>query len=310
MRFEVLLLLAMPAAGKSEIRRYLSHLDRAGLATLGLGAPVQLDDYPYVHLMHLISSELRALGRDPIFFATDRSRFSDPEDWGTLIHLLNQDYRAVTGESGPKTGILERIDRARRAAGVGPAFVELPASIVARIERAVEGSVPRLRPTAHGTTVLIEFARGGPPGAELPLPAPIGYGHSLRLLDPSILARAAILYVWVTPEESNRRNRERARPGADGESSILHHDVPEVVMHEDYGCDDLFWLAQQSDRPGTVAVEAGGERYHLPLAVFDNRTDTTSFLRSDPREWPKDAVGRIHRRLAEALGAAATAVSG
>ena len=76
----------------------------------------------------------------------------------------------------------------------------------------------------------------------MPIEPPHGYPYSLGQLSPEILDRASILYVWVTPEESRRRNNERARPGRDGDASILHHGVPEAVMLGDYGTDDLPWL--------------------------------------------------------------------
>jgi len=45
--FDTLLLLALPASGKSEVRTYLTARDPA---RFHMGPTVQLDDYPYVHL--------------------------------------------------------------------------------------------------------------------------------------------------------------------------------------------------------------------------------------------------------------------
>src|SRR5262249_51797962 len=67
---DVLLLFALPAAGKSEVRRYLASLNpQQRRDELHLGPTVQLDDYPYVHMMRRVSQELRKRGADGIFFA-------------------------------------------------------------------------------------------------------------------------------------------------------------------------------------------------------------------------------------------------
>ena len=116
-----------------------------------------------------------------------------------------------------------------------------------------------------------------------------------------------MLYVWVDPSESRRKNIERGRP--DGQGSILHHSVPREVMLGQYGCDDMAWLMAQSDRPGTIRVErvvAAGDRYetkvyHLPVARFDNRGDLTTFVREDQKLWKAEDVNAIHSGLKSAL---------
>jgi hypothetical protein len=145
--------------------------------------------------------------------------------------------------------------------------------------------------------VVVEFARGGPEGAVPPLPDPLGYRASLARLPRSLLERAAALYVRVTPEQSRVRNRERARPGPEGDASILHHGVPEAVLRADYGMDDFAWLLQHGRRPGTIEVETPAGSLDLPAAVFDNRDDLTSFLRADPGRWDPADLERLHRRL-------------
>jgi hypothetical protein len=52
-----------------------------------------------------------------------------------------------------------------------------------------------------------------------------------------------------------------------------------------------------------VRVDAGGTEYHLPVAVFDNREDKTSFLRADPPTWPVESVALLHAELQEAFHA-------
>lgn len=303
---DIILLLALPASGKSEVRRYLAALDPAtALADMHLGATVQLDDYPYVHLMRRISQELATLGADPVFFDDDQSPWNDPFDWLTLIHLVNEDFaRLATGQTpDPSPGaLLDRLDRARLRAGTSAPFAHLPAATRSALELGIADDSAHLAaglPTSRppGTTVVIEFARGGPDGASMPLPHPLGYLGSLGALAPEILSRASILYVWVEPEESRRRNRDRALPGPEGDASILHHGVPESVMFGDYGTDDMAWLESRARSTGTVPV---GD-FDLPFARFDNRSDLTSFLRSDPAAWDTRDVARIHGALADAF---------
>src|SRR6185295_16012024 len=86
---DVLLLLALPASGKSEIRRYLAHqTPERSRADFHLGDTVQLDDYPYVHMMRRVSQELRKRGADGIFFDSDDLPMKEPLDWGVLIQLV------------------------------------------------------------------------------------------------------------------------------------------------------------------------------------------------------------------------------
>ena len=312
---DTLLLLALPASGKSEIRRYLEHLEPSVVRDdMHLGPTVQLDDYPYVHLMRRISHELGEMGLDPVFFDDARSPWNDPHDWLTLIHLVNEDHRSLAAGTSPDpdpAALLERIDAARAAAGTGPAFDSLAPSDRALLEAGISvdaadlaAGLPTERP--EGTTVVIEFARGGPVDAAMPLPHPLGYRASLAALDDDIKEAASILYVWVDPAESRRRNRERARPGPEGDASILHHGVPEAVMLQEYGTDDMAWLESRARRPGTVPV---GD-LDIPMARFDNRDDRTSFLRAAPDEWPSEAVEQLHDDLSAAFGRLAERTSG
>lgn len=312
MLIDLLLLLALPASGKSELRKYLGHLSPEVVRRdMHLGPTVQVDDYPYVHLMRRISAEQRRLGLDPAFFLEDHTPFRHPADWLTLTHLLAEDVaglgRLAAHPVAPEAW-LERIARARSRAGIsaGVTFDDRLLAAIAPDTARLAAEAAVVTPQAlAGATVVVEFARGGPDGAQPPLPAPLGYAASLAALGEEILDRASILWVMADPEESRRRNRERARPGPEGDESILHHGVPEAVMLHDYGMDDLGWLVDQSPVPGTVAVGEGEFRSLVPIARFDNRVDRTSFLRDDPADWPADRVTALHRELAAALGALA-----
>ncbi len=311
---DVLLLLALPASGKSEVRRYMASLTPEQCRDdMHVGPTVQLDDYPYVHMMRRISQELRKRGHDGILFDSDDLPLKEGRDWGTLIELLNEDFddllhRRKSAPASAATWLLDRIDRARAKVGAEPAFGTLPAALRKELIAALEPEAASLvkdkndgvPDSLEGKTVVIEFARGGPDKASLPLPAPLGYRYSVAMLSDEILKRASILYVWVTPEESRRKNHERTDPN--DPASILHHGVPMAVMLGDYGTDDMAWLIEHSGRPDCVKIETRGKTHYIPVARFDNRVDKTTFVRADKSKWSAADVKALHGGLSEALG--------
>lgn len=311
---DTLLLLALPASGKSEVRKYLALLDADTCRDeLHLGPTVQLDDYPYVHLMHRIDDELKKAGGSYAFYGGPDRPFKAPVFWGTLTALLNEDYddllhqRTVTPVSAAHH-LFARLDRATIAAGGEPVLDAVPADILARVADALEAECrdqldekqAAYVPSLEGRTVVIEAARGGADGSAMPLTGYHGYQYMLSALSDDILDKAAVLYVWVAPEESRRKNTERADPNDPG--SILHHGVPMSVMLGEYGCDDIDHLIHHSDKPDTVRIEARDKVWHVPIGRFDNRVDKTSFLRADKADWTPAQVKGIHDGLAGALG--------
>lgn len=310
---DVVLLLALPASGKSEVRRYLASLTPAQCeGEMHLGPTVQLDDYPYVHMMRRVSQELRKRGHDGVFFDSDDLPMKQPLDWGTLVELLNEDFDDLLKRHRPApasaaTWLLDRYDAARAKVGAEAVFGGLPVALRAELVAALEKeSAEVLRDknagipdSLEGRTIVIEAARGGPDGATPPLPKPLGYQYSLSQFSDAILSRASILYVWVMPEESRRKNHERTDPNDPG--SILHHGVPIAVMLGDYGCDDMEWLIQNSGRPDSVKIETRGRSFQIPVARFDNRVDKTSFVRAEPAQWKPADVAALHSGLAEAF---------
>jgi len=318
---DVLLLLALPASGKSEVRRYLASLTPEQCrGDFHLGPTTQLDDYPYVHMMRRVSQELRTLGQDGVFFDSDERPMKQPLDWGTLVELLNQDFDDLERRHRPAPAsaaewLFDRFDRAREKVGARPALGALPLATRRGLAAVLESEagallrdkIAEVPDHLEGRTVVIEAARGGPDGASLPLPTPLGYRYTLGRFSDAILARASILYVWVTPAESRRKNHERTDPNDPG--SILHHGVPMAVMLGDYGCDDMEWLIEHSDRPDTVRVEARGAAHYLPVARFDNRVDKTTFVRAARAAWKPTDVAALHAGLAEAFRRLARAVA-
>ncbi|MEE8425537.1 MAG: hypothetical protein V3S11_06890 [Elusimicrobiota bacterium] len=310
---DTILLLALPASGKSEVRKYLRHLPpKTAAEDFHMGASAQLDDFPYVHLMRRIDDELSAAKAPRIFFKASDKPFLDPKDWGTLIELLNEDHVDLIAnrKQRPQSAALdlfERLDRASIKVGAQPRLKNLGAAVIDRLAPALEKDArdaldmrqAAYPPSMEGRTLVIECARGGPHGSKLPLAEPFGYRYSLSRLSEAILEKAAILYVWVTPEESRRKNEARSDPNDPG--SILHHSVPIDVMMNDYGLDDMDWLEKNARKPGTISIEAHGKTFDIPIGRFDNRVDKTSFLRDDAKDWDPEKVKAVHDGLKDAL---------
>ena len=127
--------------------------------------------------------------------------------------------------------------------------------LIEKINRRVDEACPSPDRFA-GRTLVVEFSRGGPRG----------YADALERLSPSILRRAAILYVSVSFEESWRRNiaryDEKLRDG------ILTHSVPREEMEKTYGSDD--WGSIAGKAHGAIEIEG----IHVPYATMLNEPES------------------------------------
>ena len=312
--FNIVLLQALPASGKSEVRNFMAHVDPKRLQEeFHIGENLQLDDFPYVHMMRRIDTELQAMGEERVFYPGEEP-FKDGRDWGTLCNLLNEDYhdlinRNVISTDSAARLLFDRIDRAAEAAGLRPRMGLLKAELRRRLAEKLEAEARAMLDEKHkgypdsfeNKTIIIECARGGPDGASMPLTDTFGYQYSLPMFCPEILEQAVILYIWVTPEESRRKNADRADPNDPG--SNLHHGVPMAVMLGDYGCDDMEYLINNSEVKDAVTVRAHGKTYHVPIGVFDNRVDKTSFLRGAPDSWAPEKVAEVTAGIRQATDA-------
>ena len=310
---DVLLLTALPASGKSEVRKYLSNLSPEECRNnFGIGETVQIDDFPYVHIMRRVSDELSSRGIEPPFFPSPAMSFKDSRDWGMLIKLVNEDYSDLVNKNKPNPSsaamwLFNRMDKARMQVGAEPVFRDMDASLKKELLVALEKDAKKLLKnkineipdTLEGKTVVIEFARGGADSSPMPLPSPYGYKYSFAQLSPEILEKASVLYIWVSPEESRKKNEARANPNDPG--SILNHCVPRAVMYNDYGCDDIEHLIESSDKPDTIKVNAYGKEYYLPIGRFDNRVDKTTFVHDD--KWAQSDINALQSSLEEAFSA-------
>ena len=318
---DTVLLFSLPASGKSETRTYMASLTpEQCVRDMAMGPTVQLDDYPYVHFMHRIDDELWNNGHPYLFYKGPSRTFQDDWTWATLVALLNEDYDDLQAGKQHQVAsaaqlLFDRLDIAREKSQMHAVMGEIPYRIRMKVGEALEAECrkdldARNKQATLGTkgrTIVIEAARGAPNGSAFPVTPPHGYGSSFQQLSPKILERASVLYVWVDPAESRRKNIERGLP--DGQGSILHHSVPMEVMLAQYGTDDMAWLIEQSGRPDMIKVdrivEQGGhfvnKTYWLPAARFDNRQDKTTFIRKPKGEWKPNEVKAIHDELSRAL---------
>ena len=315
---DTVLLLALPASGKSEVRTYLDHVsDDVRRRDFRMNPSVQLDDFPYVHFMRRVDDELVRLGKPRVYFRSSDAPFIDPRGWGMLIECLNEDVddlraRRVAAPPAPGAHLLHRLEEAAAKVGAGAIFGGLDARTRGAVASALDAEAAKHLTDKHanypatleGKTLVIEFARGGPDNAKMPLPDPIGYRYSIGRLSDSILERASVLYIWVEPEEAKRKNRARSNP--DDPGSILHHGVPEEVMRVDYGCDDIAHLVATSEKKGAITIATRGRKFHLPVGRVDNRVDKTSFLRDDPKTWRRECVDAVHAAIRDAVAGMAS----
>lgn len=310
--FKIVLLLALPASGKSEVRHLLDSLDKQVLQQqFHIGPTLQLDDFPYVNFMRLVDSAAEKIGLPRVFYKADDGRFFNDYDWGTLVKLLNEDYHDLitqhrqTPESAAKL-LFIRIDQAGLKVGIKPRLTTISEDKQNALADILETPAKKMLAEKQASytsdlsdkTIVIEAARGGDQKATMPLTGAFGYQYSLPQFDPEILSQAVILYIWVSPEESRRKNLQRANPNDPG--SNLFHGVPQAVMLGDYGCDDMMYLVSQSEKQDTVTLTSNGQTYHLPIGIFDNRVDKTSFLRTDANQWPKAEVQKVSAAIRQA----------
>ena len=309
---DTLLLLALPASGKSEVRNFLTNKDPE---LFHMGETIQLDDYPYVHIQLVIDEALKAMGEPRIYHHEDdaggrNGPFIDAYDWSALIELLNEDYHEIlVGKAeNPKFAairLFERLDAASVRVGGEAKIAALSPEVRSHLEEKLESEarelfddkIKNVLKSREGKTIVIEFSRGGPVGVR-PLPEHYGYAGSLPCLSDELLKRAAILYIWVTPEESRRKNRDRARPGED--KSILFHGTPESVMLQDYGSDDMLELMEASDRENMLKIVKGDRVFYVPVSRFDNRRDLTTFARKDPKDWKPEEIQALDDGIRDA----------
>lgn len=123
-------------------------------------------------------------------------------------------------------------------------------------------------------TLFIEFARGRKDA----------FNEALEALKPEVLKRAAILFIYVTREESWRRNV--ARYQEEKKHSILAHMLPKETF--DYFYSDHDWLDLTGSSPNGYIATQG---LKVPFVTMNNEPESTDPIVLDGRYG--DALGKL-----------------
>lgn len=107
-------------------------------------------------------------------------------------------------------------------------------------------------------TTIIEFSRGSEHG---------GYREAFPHLSDDILKRAGIVYINVSYEESERKNRRRFNPQRP--DSILEHGLPDEKLERLYK--EVDWEKISTADPEFINVRG----YRVPYVVFENEPEKT-----------------------------------
>ena len=328
----ILMFCALPASGKSETRRYLKTLTSEDTKKLHLGeTSTQVDDFPYVDGMKKIdAAAVKVLGHTIFFNTTDFNLFSD-YDWGTLIYLINDDYFDILEcnpkipsrfEKDPVEWLFNRYDVASVKTGHLPArfydlrqkvgeekFAEFKKECYPLCNTLLHDKYANIPTSLEGKTIVFEFARGGTKGTSTtePLKPPFGYEYSLSLFDKKILMNAAILYIWVTPEQSKQKAFQREKEGKEGKSQTvstqlsLNHGIAETVLDKEYGMDDFDYLLSKSPEKNYLPIMKDDVEYKVKAGRLDNRKDLTSDFRKPENEWTKEQIDNMFNALKSAF---------
>lgn len=328
----ILMFSSLPASGKSESRRYLKSLTKKQTEKFHLGeTSTQVDDYPYVDAMRKIDAAAEKILKETVFFDKDTTMFFSSFDWGTLVYMINDDYFDIKKcnpkipsqySKDPVKWLLNKYDVASVKTGeLSARFFDLKkkhgeekfnlfkTEIEPLATTILKEKYENIPTSLEGKTIVFEFARGGAKGSPMPLNPPYGYEYSLALFDKEILEKAAILYIWVTPDQSYAKNQQRAQEGTEGKSQTvstqlsLNHGVPHNVMVGEYGTDDIEYLLNRSPNKNMLPIMKDDEIINIKCGRFDNRTDLTSDFRKPQNEWTAEQIAKMEKGMKEAFDA-------
>ena len=328
----ILMFCALPASGKSESRRFFKSLTPEEMSQFHLGdSSTQVDDYPYVDALEKIDVFCKETLDTTIFKDPNTRLFLNGYEWGVLTYLINEDYLDLKKldkkipeefEKDPVKWLFDRYDAASEKTGKVPRrveelekksdktkFAEFKKKCFDLCKTLLHDKYDNIPESLEGKTIIFEFSRGGEKGSSFPLPAPYGYQYTLSLFDDEILNNANILYIWVTPEQSFNKNKQRALEGLQGKSQTvstqlsLNHGVPDTVMNHEYGVDDFEYLISQSKDGKYVPIIKNGKEFKVKAGRLDNRTDLTSDFRKPQKDWTKEQIDNMTQAMKKAFDA-------
>ena len=133
-RFETIILIGRPAAGKSEVIDYLKKTGEAERARrFHIGPFTEIDDFPFVWETFEIDDILERMGQPRVF--TDKKYFfTGPHVWNLFIERINLEFRkqlAGDAEFTAKQTVLVEFSRGGEN-GFGEAFSHLADEILGR----------------------------------------------------------------------------------------------------------------------------------------------------------------------------------
>ncbi len=133
--FDVLIIIARPAAGKSEIIKFLSDLSsEERKKDYHLGRLAVLDDFPMLWRWFEEDDLLAKMGR-PRLYTDDQGYFKDNSLWHLLVQLIVLDYRKLIlkmPDLHAETSVIIEFSRGSEHGGYQAAFMNIPAEILSR----------------------------------------------------------------------------------------------------------------------------------------------------------------------------------
>lgn len=210
--FPVLILLARPGAGKSEILRYLREIDpQDRLHRFHIGRMEEIDDFPFLWTWFEEDDLLTQMGLRRLH-STEDGYFSNPEYWHLLIRRIGLEYqkklRDTPGYHDSTTSLIE-FSRGTEHGGYRQAFLHI---------------LPDIAANASILYIQVSFAES--------------LRKNLKRADP--LRPDSILQHSLSVEKMERLYKdtdwEEIAPGVTGTTPIQGFNVPYIVMENE---DDL-----------------------------------------------------------------------